>query len=697
MSVRKTMVAVLAALSLLGAMLASSSLALASESLETPATGTATGVTTSGATLHGELNPGTNVEEVEYQFYYVPSPNRCTEGAEVRLPSPPGKTVGSHQAVSLDVTGLLPHTTYAFCLVGFVAGGEETQGSSSFFTTAPVPPDVEGESTSAVTPFGAVLEATVNANNDETTYSFQYATNPALTGAKTVAGPSPLVGSGAQTASATIGGGLTPTTTYYYKVTATNGAGSAEGTVHSFTTLEAQAPVVEGESASAVTPFAAVLEGTVNANSEETTYSFEYATNEALTGATTVTGSSPLVGPGGQAVSIATGALTPSTTYYYKLKANDTTGPAEGAVQSFTTLAAEAPIVEGETSSGLTSNSVTVEGQVNPNYQETTYSLEYGTGEDPFDAPTTVPGTEPLVAGFGDQPVSFALSGLTPGTVYTYRITAVNGTNTTHGEAQTIETQDEPFVVTGGSSQVTRTTASLAGTVNPRGLSTLYHYVYGTTSSYGRSTSSFAAGAGFAEVAADASLEELEPGTTYHYTLVATNSEGTVTGSDHTFTTSAPTPPSASTGQVSGVGNRTATIEGTVEPNGLNTTYQFQLGTEAGVYSPQSYGSASGSGALVVSLELQALAPGVTYHYRVVATNQDGIAYGQDQTFTTPGYPNLLVVPVSAAPALAVAAPAVTSTSTVQPAVKPPAKKPVKKPKKKKKTKKKSKKKKKKK
>lgn len=69
-------------------------------------------------------------------------------------------------------------------------------------------------------------------------------------------------------------------------------------------------------------------------------------------------------------------------------------------------------------------------------------------------------------------------------------------------------------------------------------------------------------------------LIELEPGTTYHYALVATNALGTtVIGPDQTFTTSPATPPIVSGLSVSGVTQTGATLTGTIDPQGLQTTY----------------------------------------------------------------------------------------------------------------------------
>ena len=95
-----------------------------------------------------------------------------------------------------------------------------------------------------------------------------------------------------------------------------------------------------------------------------------------------------------------------------------------------------------------------------------------------------------------------------------------------------------PTVTTGGASDVTQSGATVSGTVNPNGQSTTYHFEYGTTSGYGQSTAPAGAGDGTAAVAAPASLTGLDPGTTYHYRLVATNATGTSVGGDRTFTTS---------------------------------------------------------------------------------------------------------------------------------------------------------------
>ncbi|HEX6968288.1 MAG TPA: hypothetical protein VF174_05690, partial [Micromonosporaceae bacterium] len=100
-----------------------------------------------------------------------------------------------------------------------------------------------------------------------------------------------------------------------------------------------------------------------------------------------------------------------------------------------------------------------------------------------------------------------------------------------------------PTVTTGSATGITSTTATIAGTINPNGLSTTYHFEYGTTTSYGTQTPApdGSVGSGTTATSVSATLSGLTAATTYHYRLVATNSAGTTNASDATLTTSAAT------------------------------------------------------------------------------------------------------------------------------------------------------------
>jgi phosphodiesterase/alkaline phosphatase D-like protein len=94
-----------------------------------------------------------------------------------------------------------------------------------------------------------------------------------------------------------------------------------------------------------------------------------------------------------------------------------------------------------------------------------------------------------------------------------------------------------------GAREVTDTTALLAGEVNPNGSHTTYRFEYGTDTSYGNATAVDNAGSGAAGVPATKAVTGLQPNTTYHFRLVATNAVDETQGTDHTYTTAANPPP----------------------------------------------------------------------------------------------------------------------------------------------------------
>jgi hypothetical protein len=96
--------------------------------------------------------------------------------------------------------------------------------------------------------------------------------------------------------------------------------------------------------------------------------------------------------------------------------------------------------------------------------------------------------------------------------------------------------------------------------------------------------------------------------------------------------------PTAKTGNSSGVSATAATLLGSVNPNVLATTYQFEYGTTTayGSKAPVSPASAgSGDKEVSVSQAVSGLSPSTLYHYRLVATNSKGTVYGVDRTLET--------------------------------------------------------------
>ncbi len=187
-------------------------------------------------------------------------------------------------------------------------------------------------------------------------------------------------------------------------------------------------------------------------------------------------------------------------------------------------------------------------------------------------------------------------------------------------------------------SAVNDTSAKLNATIAPNSQATTYYFEYGTTTAYGSTTSTVAAGSAAASSAQGASITGLTPGTTYHVRAVATNATGTTTGPDHTFTTTMPGAPVATTDDPSGVTSAIATLSATVNPQSAATSWHFEWGKTPsyGNTDPQPDGTLPGDGAdHALTQPLSGLEPNTTYYYRVVATSAGGTTYGDQMTFTT--------------------------------------------------------------
>ena len=195
------------------------------------------------------------------------------------------------------------------------------------------------------------------------------------------------------------------------------------------------------------------------------------------------------------------------------------------------------PAVNTAAASGISANGATITGTVDPNGAATTYEIQYGTSTSYGLRSTT------RNAGAGTDPVavSVPLAGLTPNTVYHYRLVATNAAGVTqqrrphvsHAGRAPAGRDDRPRGSAHGARAVTVT-----GTVNPRGRPTNYRFEFGRGTqpepAHGR-TSPPATGRSRVPVAA--TLTGLLPSTNYSYRLVATNSAGTARSARRTFRT----------------------------------------------------------------------------------------------------------------------------------------------------------------
>ena len=503
------------------------------------------------------------------------------------------------------------------------------------------PPLATTAAAGSITSSGAQLNGTVNPNGSTTTYRFDYGTTSSY--GTSTSSASAGSGSNATGVSAMVTG-LASGTTYHYRLVATNSAGTTNGGDMAFTTSGASAtpPAVTSLAASGVTASGAQVNGTVNPNGVSTSYHFDYGTTSSYGSST----SAASAGSGSSTVSVnaTLSGLSSSTTYHFRLVATNSAGTTNGSDMTFTTSSAgtAAPTVAVLAATGVTASGGQVNGTVNPNGAATTYHFEYGTSAS-YGSST---GNASAGSGSSAIAVNAALTGLASGTTYHYRLVASSSGGTTNGSDATFTTlsgpppQNTPAVNGAAASSITATSAQLNGTVNPNGFATTYHFEFGTSGNYGTSTPAASAGSGPSAVTVSAPVAGLTPGTVYHCRLVATSSAGTSSGNDVTFTTLASQPavaaPAVATAGASQITSTGALLSGTVDPNGLNTTYHFDFGTTQAYGSsttPQAAGT--GTNPVAVTAPVTCPVPGTLYHFRIVATNSGGTVYGGDLTFTS--------------------------------------------------------------
>lgn len=293
------------------------------------------------------------------------------------------------------------------------------------------------------------------------------------------------------------------------------------------------------------------------------------------------------------------------------------------------------------------------------------------------------------------------LEGLRPNATYHYRVAAYDANVKAPESPLSSETASfaTPFVaprVVGAPSTPFVRSASVvfSGELDPENANTKYGFQYGACEDLeacsGVLNTTTLQSALYAKIGATVEATGLQPGTTYHYRLVA-ESENTaktakdsVVGPEESFTTGPAPVVEAFTGQVSAVTSTSAVISGTANPSGQQATYAFELGVYNGAdtrYGVVSSGPAgAGSTPVQEELALTGLQPGTMYSYRIVVKSGYGTAEGAPVMFTTVGLPEVLVSPASlpllAVPAFAFPAPVVAPATKTKPVPKKAKKKP---------------------
>lgn len=570
---------------------------------QAPAAETGAAQTTStGATLYGDVTP--NGSDASAQFEYGTT---SSYGSQTTVQS-----VGSGfapETVSATLSNLQPNTTYHYRLdanSSLVA----SPGVDRVFTTPPSPTSAVTGNASDVTGNTATLNGTVNPEQFETTYYFNYGTTSAY-GTST---PPQDAGDGSATEPGSVPvAGLQGNTTYHFQIVAVNESGTFFGPDQTFTTLPSP-PTVATSPATYVNSGGAEFNGTVNPNGAATSVYFEYGTTAAYGSQTSLQDA----GSGGSASpAVATvSGLQPYTTYHYRLDAVGANGTTFGADQTFSTTAGP-PVVTTGNSNGVTTTGATISGTVDPQGQTTTAYFQYGadTTYGSQTANQTLPGNLVANPGCADGTTgSWAADGPAPATF-----------------------QSQTGWASVGPASCRFTTASL-----PSG---------GYSEVYNSSIQSVTAGTQY-NLSTDLNVLSIASDQQVVLYVGWLSATGSYLGKTEVVPTSS-----------TGVQTLSGSVTAPADAGSAEVAVTVEGGGTADMYFDNLQMAAAGTGTLQsISAQLSNLQPNTTYHYRAVAVSGTGTSFGPDQTFTT-GSPADTTPPTSTASSPATSATATFSVS----------------------------------
>ena len=344
--------------------------------------------------------------------------------------------------------------------------------------------------------------------------------------------------------------------------------------------------------------------------------------------------------------------LTPSTTYYYTVVADNASDSTEAEnVQHFTT-APGPPVISNVNVASVTDTTATINFSIDPQGAVTTYFVEYGPDMNYGQQTQTVDiGSTP-----GAQNLSATLTGLNPSSAYHFQVVASNGVqqnvdggdNQLNTDQQVTGAAGSPAILTDrGTSYSCPTSADTTVDWGDDGSDTnaqiqcqtgqddQIDYTLTDTHTY-RSSGQYHIEISYSDL--DATTDE--------YAHIS--SAGSSPPPSNPTPPSSPAPPAVATTAPT-VSVTSAGFSGSVTPNGLPTQAYFEYaldpkytGGGALVYSQSTPTQSVGSDFATHTIgpvAASGLLPNALYHVRLVATNSDGTTFGPDQTFTTDAAP----------------------------------------------------------
>jgi hypothetical protein len=402
-----------------------------------------------------------------------------------------------------------------------------------------------------------------------------------------------------------------------------------------------------------------MLSGTVNPNGLTTEAYFQWGISASY-GNTTP--HEPIEGGAGNVnVAVMLNSLSPNTTYHYRVVANNSAGTTEGSDATFTTLSLILPpAILKSFVSNVTMTSAKLSGTVNPNGSTTVVDFEWGR--------STLYGDTTRCQSIGSDTtrvtVSDSLTLLSPNTEYYCRLVASNSAGTAHGDVLSFTTGPgghpvEPIAL--GETVIGALSSSDGRSQNRGDRYFADHYYFSapagqpiviflTSSDFDTYLCLFLAdssviaaddnggGGSNSRIPSTSGLMNLP--TNKVYVIEVTSSDvsregGYTLGLASTYVDA---PPVVTTGGATNVSSESATLNGTVNPNGFLTAAWFEIGTSASLASFESTPAqllSSGTTSQDVNYVQGNLALITEYFYRIVAQNIAGLTKGSVEPFTT--------------------------------------------------------------
>jgi len=632
------------------------------------------------ATLNGTVNPEGMDTKYHFELYDTEPEDKepCEtsfdtveglgeKGEELQLDAGSGKKAVN---VSANVTGLAPGTHYCYTIVAdrdeleleengepyidpetgqYEEAGEEEviESTKEGLTTVgkpppPPPPVATTEGSREITLHTATVEGNVNSEGLDAHYYFEYGTSTSY-GSDAPMPPGNDAGSGTNEVPVRVGiSGLTADTLYHYRLVASNSTGTSYGDDRTFTTAEYEESEVASSRSAIRDPntgdewvFAATGSGAID----------EWAwtpsggwTQHSLTGGASIgQGTQPQVvrNPHTGFMAVYYTAQNGQIWNYNTNEAGGISGWSSYALSGGGALAAT------NTSPSVVfnpSNNFTAVYYVGPSGQLWNYNW---TAETSWTAYALSGGGAAAAAGTSPSAIYNRSNSFTAvyyvgpsGQLWNYNWTAQTSWTAyaLSGGGAAAAADTSPSVVYNAASAFTAVYY-----VGPSGQ--LWNYNWGALTSW----TAYALSGGGA-----AAMEGTSPSVIYNPATAATNvyyvgMTAPILQFNWALQTSwtADALPDAYAypiTEAAEVYGETARLNGTVNPEKTETTYSFEYGTTTtygtkAPVSPVSVGS--GSSNVAVSQTIGELPPETTYHYRVVATNTAGTAYGEDHTFTS--------------------------------------------------------------